>query len=69
MDLRLPWISLFEDLQMRLTIILTKDVPDQAEGALLYEHVRDFVAQWPSVECRGTVTNHFELEVPDEPPT
>lgn len=53
---------------MKLTIVLTRDVENQSEGAQLYQAVRNFMEQFPQVEVRGTVTNHFELEEAHEDP-
>ncbi len=54
---------------MKLNIVLTKDVSDQEEGAVLYDRVVEFMSQFPEVEVRGTVSNHFELEEADEDDT
>lgn len=50
--------------QMRLVIILTKDVDDRDEGEHIYNLVKDRLADRPDVTIQGHVTNHF-IEEPE----
>lgn len=50
------------DDKMYLIITLRKEVPDRDAGKLIYDLVKQRMADRPDVEVTGHVTNHFDLE-------
>lgn len=50
--------------QMYLTITLRKPVPDAPAGKVIYDIVKQRMADRPDVVISGHVTNHFDMEDP-----
>lgn len=48
--------------KMFLIITLRKEVPDRDTGKVIYELVKQKMADRPDVEIQGHVTNHFDLD-------
>lgn len=47
---------------MNLVITLRKEVPDRDTGKVIYDLVKERLADRPDVKVQGHVTNHFDLE-------
>lgn len=47
--------------QMYLVITLRKEVPDRDAGRVIYDLVKERLADRPDVIITGHVTNHFDL--------
>lgn len=48
--------------KMYLIITLRKEVPDREAGKLIYDVVKERMADKPDVTITGHVTNHFDFE-------
>lgn len=49
---------------MYLVITLRKEVADRDAGKVIYDLVKERLADRPDVEVQGHVTNHFDMEEP-----
>ncbi len=52
--------------EMKVVITLRKTVPDRDAGRVVYDLVKDRLADRPDVTVTGHITNHFDLT--EEPP-
>lgn len=50
------------DDKMYLIITLRKEVPDREAGKVIFDLVKERMADRPDVTVTGHVTNHFDLE-------
>lgn len=51
---------------MQLVIVIVKEVEDNEEGKLIFNLIKNGLADREDLKITGHVTNHFELnEVPD----
>lgn len=48
--------------KMYLVITLRKEVADAPEGKVIYNLVKEKMADHPDVEVKGHVSNHFDLD-------
>lgn len=48
--------------KMFIIITLRKEVPDRDAGRVIYDLVKQKMADRPDVEMTGHVTNHFDLD-------
>jgi len=51
---------------MQLIITLIKEVDTAEQGQLLYELVKQRLADHPKVKVQGHVSNHFPREEPEQ---
>lgn len=47
---------------MYLVITLRKEVPDREAGKVIYDLIKQKMADRPDVTITGHVTNHFDLD-------
>lgn len=52
--------------QMYLVVTVRKQVDDRDQGQVIFDHVKDKLADRPDLTITGHVTNHFDLD-PDPP--
>ncbi|GAI35777.1 unnamed protein product [marine sediment metagenome] len=61
-----PWYSSVTlSGKMYLIITLRKEVPDRETGRVIYELVKERMADRPEVQINGHVSNHFDLGEPE----
>jgi len=48
--------------QMHIIITLRKKVPDRDTARVIYDLVKDRMADRPDVEVNGHCSNHFDME-------
>ena len=48
--------------KMYLVITLRKEVPDREAGRVIYDIIKDRMADRPDIITTGHVTNHFDLD-------
>ncbi|GAI30951.1 unnamed protein product [marine sediment metagenome] len=48
--------------QMQIVITLRKEVPDRDQARIIYDIVKQKMADRPDVQITGHCTNHFDLD-------
>ncbi|MCK5607233.1 hypothetical protein KAR91_35445 [Candidatus Pacearchaeota archaeon] len=48
--------------KMYLVVTARKEVPDREAGRIVYEHIKQKLADRPDIELSGHVTNHYDVE-------
>lgn len=49
---------------MQVVITMRKTIPDKETGQMIYDMVKDRMADRPDVVITGHISDHLELEVP-----